>query len=63
MTKTTINHPIKSKFLAQKLAVSNERARQLIKEVKVKLGYDVITIGEFLQHIERPLPNSETWFD
>ena len=63
MTKTTINHPIKSNFLAQKLGVSSERARQLIKEVKVKLGFDVITIGDFLQHIERPIPEKETWFD
>ena len=55
LSSMSLNQPLHSSMLAIKLGVSNERARQLIKPVKEKLGYDVITIQDFLDNSNRKL--------
>lgn len=52
-----------AKRLSQVMNCSNETARRRISNVKLKLGYEIISVGDFLRHTDSIIPDKETWFD
>ncbi len=44
------NEVVNSAFIAKRLGVGKERARQLMKVVKTKTGYDRFTLREFIEN-------------